>query len=132
MEKYELKQYFMLLREAEGLKQRAAEFEERIKSLRAVIIDGMPKKQGVKDSIGELIAELESIEREYLIKNELAIKELVKIETAISTLEIPAERILLRKRYIEGKRWEQIAEDMSYSIRQIHRLHSKALRKLKN
>ena len=92
----------------------------------------MPKKQGVKDSIGELIAELESIEREYLIKNELAIKELVKIETAISTLEIPAERILLRKRYIEGKRWEQIAEDMSYSIRQIHRLHSKALRKLKN
>lgn len=131
MEKSELKQYRMLLKEAEGLRQRAEEFEEKIKSLRAVIIDGMPKKQGIKDNIGEMIAKLDNIRQQYIEKNNLMVRELIKIECAINKLNISTERILIRKRYIDGKMWEDIANDMGYSLRQIHRLHSSALINLK-
>ena len=38
---------------------------------------------------------------------------------------------LLVKRYVLGKTWEKIAEEMNYELRYIHKLHGKALRELK-
>ena len=34
-------------------------------------------------------------------------------------------------RYVLGKPWEKIAEDMNYGIRNVHRLHGEALREIK-
>ena len=34
---------------------------------------------------------------------------------------------MLSKRYLLMKTWEQIAEEMDYSVVQIHRIHKKAL-----
>ena len=38
---------------------------------------------------------------------------------------------LLVKRYVLGKPWEKIAEEMNYGIRNVHRLHGEALREIK-
>ncbi len=40
-------------------------------------------------------------------------------------------RIVLEKRYLNGERWQDIADDMHCGIASIHRVHSKALRKIK-
>lgn len=53
-----------------------------------------------------------------------------KIETAIFGLPEKKMGNLLFKRYVLGKTFEQIAADMNYSWRQIHRLHKAALAQL--
>ena len=40
--------------------------------------------------------------------------------------------LILRERYINLKSWEEIAEQMSYSIRHVNRLHGEALSKFDN
>ena len=53
------------------------------------------------------------------------------IEEAIKMLG-NRERTLMRLHYIEGKTWEEVCEEMSYSWRQVHRFHATALEKLRD
>jgi len=55
-----------------------------------------------------------------------------EIEVAIDSLDDPTERLLMRKRYIEGKRWEQVAVEMNYSINHIWRWHGNILQKMRD
>ena len=57
---------------------------------------------------------------EYLQKKEQVIQD-------IHGLEDPREMDILVKRYIEGKTWDRIADEMNYSIRRVHQLHRQAL-----
>lgn len=56
---------------------------------------------------------------------------MAKIEAAIETLD-NRERTLIRLHYIEGKTWEVVCVEMSYSWRQVHRIHSATLEKLRD
>ena len=51
-----------------------------------------------------------------------------EIREVVNNVPDPDERLVLRCRYIEFLTWEQVAERMNYSIKQIHRIHSKALK----
>jgi RNA polymerase sigma factor (sigma-70 family) len=53
------------------------------------------------------------------------------IKTIIEEVEDDRERLLLQYRYLDGRTFEEIAVQMNYSWRQIHRLHSRALTNLK-
>jgi hypothetical protein len=58
----------------------------------------------------------------------------VAVEQAIGTLADPIERLVMRLRYIEGRRWINVCvvlQDLGYSERQVYRLHGSALEKLK-
>jgi len=48
----------------------------------------------------------------------------------INSLDDPKEQEVLIHRYIFYEHWEQIAKQMNYSVRQIHRFHGQALKKL--
>ena len=54
-----------------------------------------------------------------------------EISRAIQKIENYDYQDLLVMRYVLGKPWEDIAEDMKYSEQHIHRLHGEALRELK-
>lgn len=73
------------------------------------------------------------IELEDKIKAE--IDEYVRIENEIREVinrqDDVDERLLLRLRYIEFNTFEQIAIKMNYSLRQIWRIHKKALKNVK-
>lgn len=60
------------------------------------------------------------------------IEELCRVKTeiraVIDALDDKRYRELLTARYLDQKRWEQIAVDMHYSYMQVHRLHKEALR----
>lgn len=49
----------------------------------------------------------------------------------INRLTNTNEKILLQARYILNETWEQIAERLGYSVRQVHRVHSSALENFK-
>ena len=53
-----------------------------------------------------------------------------EIKEIISQVDDEILRELLMHRYIEGKKFEEIAVGMNYSWRQIHRLHTRALNKI--
>lgn len=51
-------------------------------------------------------------------------------EKYIDLLDKQAEKEIVTRRYIMCQTWEAIAEAMNYSIRQVTRLHGKALKKM--
>lgn len=51
----------------------------------------------------------------------------LKITTEIFTMESSEHKTLLELRYLCFKTWEQIANEMGYSVRGIYKLHNKAL-----
>jgi hypothetical protein len=53
-----------------------------------------------------------------------------EIENSINNVDKAELRTLLYKRYINGMKWENVAVEMSYSWKQVHRLHSKALEQI--
>ena len=55
-----------------------------------------------------------------------------EILNAINKLNNPTYKTLLRKYYIRGKTWEQVASEMHYSRMHICRMHGTALLELKD
>ena len=55
----------------------------------------------------------------------------LRIEKAIEGLE-PIERELMRLRYIDGAEWIDVAEAIHYEWTQTHRIHAKALEKIRD
>ena len=55
----------------------------------------------------------------------------LKIEKAIESLN-PTERELMRLRYIDGADWTEVAATIHYEWTQTHRIHARALAKIKN
>ena len=125
MTKERLRGYRTLLQEKKTL-------EQQIETIEATLLH--PKIQKIKHtptgpSGGNALEDLELIDLYHAKLAEIA-KELQAIETGIDTLP-PTERVLLRLRYIHGLSWEEVCVDMSYSWRQVHRIHAKALEALR-
>lgn len=73
------------------------------------------------------------IELENVIRDEM--KRLVDLKSEIvhtvSRIEEPEQRYVLEKRYLEFKKWEDIAGEMHRSLRSIYRLHGEALKNVR-
>lgn len=108
------------------------EIREEIDDLRmnkmfpALIQDGMPHGISCGDlsayaaQLDELLIELkEQMEKRIKIRREITEK--------IEAMQDETEKTVLRLRYIHWMRWEQIADRMGYSIRNITKIHGKAL-----
>jgi len=75
----------------------------------------------------EKIAEIET-EIDSEIDELLTVK--AEVKAAIDTVPIEKYRDLLERRYIRGKKWEQIAIDMNYDYRYVLKLHGYALQEV--
>jgi DNA-directed RNA polymerase specialized sigma24 family protein len=79
----------------------------------------------------ELVAKIVDLEREIDADVDRLISIRDNIKAIIEAVEDDRERLLLQYRYLDGRTFEEIAVQMHYSWRQIHRLHSRALTNLK-
>lgn len=89
---------------------------------------------GQANTLDNLVAAYTALEEHYFKK--LAEKEtaLLLVERAIESLADPAERLIMRYRYIDGHSWQKVCVLMlsqGVSERQVYRLHGWALEKLK-
>lgn len=75
----------------------------------------------------------EKMKVEALVNKELCkgYKEIVSIENIIKALP-EREKYLMRLRYIDGFKWEEICVKMNYEWSHIHRIHGDILKKIKN
>lgn len=91
--------------------------------------DGMPRGGGGGDAMTSGLVQKEALQARYARKVADMEAEQARVEDMIESLE-PAERKLLRHRYIEGLPWEKVCVEMNYSWRQTHNIHARALDKL--
>lgn len=94
------------------------------------VISNEPRSPNVEDKMSKVVAEMADIESlmNNIIKE--SFKSLIDIEKAVKVLP-EREKYLIRARYIDCKRWEEICVDMNYSWMQVHRIHSEALKSLR-
>lgn len=108
------------------------EIREEIDDLRmnkmfpALIQDGMPHGSSCGD-LSEYAAQLDGLLADLKEQMEKRISIRREITQKIEQMQDETEKTVLRLRYIHWLRWEQIAERMGYSLRNITKIHGKAL-----
>jgi len=126
MTKDRLRNYLDLKREQAQIQQQLESIEAALYFPKVQRLTGMPTAPSPGNAMEDMAAKHLELRDRYQAKlDELAAEQLA-IETAIDTLSATT-RMLLRYRYIEGLTWEEVCVKMSYSWRQTHRLHAKAL-----
>ena len=130
MDKAELKRYRTLAREAQDLERRVIKLRAQASSCTRP--DGYARRRkSTKDRTAELVARIVDMDARLQDKRIALLEQMAAIERAIESLE-PIERLLIRLRYIDGLRWEEIAVDLNYSIQHVWRLHGEVLKKMRD
>ena len=109
MTKEELRQY-------RSIKEEICQIQRRIKEL---------ERMGDHPSVIQPLKDLYTLRLRELVDLQ------VRIERAIESLT-STERELLRLRYIDGADWTEVAATIHYEWTQTHRIHARALEKIKN
>ena len=91
--------------------------------------DGTPRSKYRTDRLSGVIAAIADLCDLLDRKRSIIVFLQAEIESAIAELD-PKERQVIRTRYIEGLNWAEICEKENYSWRQVHYIHSEALKKL--
>ena len=87
----------------------------------------MPRSSGGSDKIQTTVEKIIEIEEKLDHEIDALVDLRNRIEAAVEKLEDGRLRDVMRYRYIDGMKWEQIAVEMHYSYMQVCRLHGKAL-----
>ena len=108
---------------------------ERIQQLRALAerrtaVYGREKVggSGAMDFRMDVVARIVDAERELDEKIDRMIELRREIQDTVARVSEDRMRVLLELRYLNGCTWEEIAERMSYSTRNIYNLHAAALK----
>lgn len=104
------------LRQHRSIKREICQIERRIAEL-----EDLTAHQDITQPLQDL----------YREKLQQLVNSQIRIEKAIESLS-PTERELMRLRYIDGADWTEVAATIHYEWTQTHRIHSRALGKIKN
>lgn len=130
----EVKSYLQQVRHQEAA---AEAIVDQINTLRAGrmsaaawIGDGMPHAYEPQDLSG-YAAKLDELERRLIAYlDEMAARKLRVVE-AIEEMTDPQEQAVLIRYYLGGETWDQVAEDLHYTTRQIINIHGQALQHIR-
>ena len=127
------KKEYLLKYRRHGRKIRRIESEiEEIRSMKlypSIDNDGMPHGADLND-LSNYAAELTDKEDKLYQEGVEHVKAYKEITYEINQLKDENERDVLFYYYIKGFTWWEIAKEMGYSERQIHRFHGNALKNL--
>ena len=118
-------------REIEIIEDKIEYLKEKKTSIKSMVITDMPRgSNSENDRLGILLGEIEELINIYNEKQIRLIKQQIKIEEAISILDDPIDRNIMRLRYLEGMKWEKICVEVNYRWAQVHRHHKSILEKI--
>lgn len=93
----------------------------------ALRLSGTARRSKVEDNVLAMVDIRRDIEKQIQAFS----KEARRAEKLISRLPDPKHRTVLQLRYLSNMTWEEIAEQMGYTLRWVHQLHSDALDRAK-
>lgn len=125
------KEYFAQIRKTDRLIQRLTDTVNTLRSgLTSQSYELKPDKvqtSGPKDTLGETIVKIMSLEEDINTR----IDELVSMKAdamhRIQNVPDQDQQNILIARYVNGEKWERIAVEVHFSMRQVHRIHGSAL-----
>jgi len=127
--KKELQQYKTIAKELDCLQIQLRRLQARLMTPRSSVWSLTPRGGSPSDWTDIYIA-YDKLETHYKERISHALTLRLQIETAIDAIPDADGRSLMRYRYIDGLTWEMICVKLSYSYRQIHRLHGETLKKM--
>lgn len=130
MTKERLRNYQAIKKEREQLRQKLEEVETAIYYPKIQQLTGMPSNHTEGNAMEDLMIHHIELQERYAAKLEELAAEQLAIEEAIEGLDAN-KRMLLRYRYIDGLKWEEVCIRMNYSWTQTHYHHGEALKQLK-
>jgi Protein of unknown function (DUF1492). len=89
----------------------------------------MPKS-GRQMDLSDYMIKVDEIFTKIVRKRSECLKRKIEIESIITDLDDGIESMILHKKYIELKSWEQICIEIDYEWAQTHRKHASALNHL--
>lgn len=135
MEYQSKKEYLTGYRKAckkiESLKEQLESLLEIEQSVRSQQLSDMPKGSNRHQDLSDLMVKLEDLQAQIADAITDSCKIKLEIEEALWKLDDPEEARVLRFRYIYFMTGREISSTMSYSPRQIWRLHDNAIKNLK-
>ena len=120
-----------------NLERRVETIKDQIEHYKALVNDcsvtysDSPKSTASNYKLEECTQKIMDLQEELCSAMADLVDVTCEIARAIQKLDNYDYQDLLVMRYVLGKTWEKIAEDMNYELRYIHKLHGKALRELK-
>ena len=135
MEKVDFLNYKMLVREARQLKAYVETLDRALSSVPSQQLSFTPKAPHSGGStLDARVARYLEMKELFETQRAKAEAQALEVERAIQSLEAPAERVVMRLRYLEGRSWSSVCSKLQaegYSERQVYYIHGAALRKLK-
>lgn len=132
MTKETLLAYKSIRRELQSIEKQIEQLREDARSVKGVRYTDSPRGRGEPVPAQQRYMErLEELSALYEDKKAQLMESQIAIERAITFLP-PELRTLMRYRYIDGMRWEDVNEKLYISAATSKRLHRKALRLLTN
>lgn len=120
-----------------NLERRVETIKEQIEHYKALVNDcyvtysDSPKSTASNYKLEDCTQKIMDLQEELCSAMADLVDVTCEIGKAIQKLDNYDYQDLLVKRYVLGKPWEKIAEEMNYGIRNVHRLHGEALREIK-
>lgn len=122
MNKKELSKYYYLTLEIKDLESKIIELESKLIS--SPTLTGMPHGNTISNPTEKTAILLATLKDKLENRRLRSITELNKIEDYISQISDVDIRLIFNKRYIQLKRWDEIASEMYMSERSVYRKHS--------
>ena len=102
--------------------------KERLRDYRAIAQEKKALERKIETD--DLVAGHQALLELYRDKLDRMAEELLAIEQAIDRLPV-REQAILRRYYLQGMIWEEVCVAEHYSWRQVHRIHARALDRLR-
>ena len=112
--------------ESRSMKTDIELLRQEAEGLRATELSDMPRG-GVRNDASDLIVELVDLQKQRSDLTEDRRKKHERTLLAIAKVEDNDEREVLTLRYALAKSWDDVAESMGYSVRNVYKIHGFAL-----
>ena len=116
-----LEKYVSIINRINRIDWKILDIIEKQRAPRIPSLSDMPKGGGSMDTLTDYVIRLETLREER--------RKLYEIIEPIDTLLSPAERTLMKYRYIHEYSWHEIAEYLCFTDRHIYRMHKNILKK---
>ena len=113
-------------------KQKASRLQEQLEEIRlgkmfpGLIVSDMPSAHSQKD-LSDYMVKYDNLVTRITKARKQAVERFSEVQQQIENMENENEKTVLTLRYLRNFEWEKICNELDYSWRQIHYIHSKAL-----
>lgn len=108
-----------------------SELKSRAESFPAVNLSGDKVQSGQTiDRVADIVIKIVDLEKTIDAQIDKYVDLKKEIKEKIDAIDNIEYRIILQERYLNFKKWEQIAVDLNYAYRHVLRLHGEALKKI--